>query len=348
MAGGRGTRFWPRSRKRNAKQVLRFFGERSLIQQTVDRLQQVIPPENLWVITNDLLQDEIRNQLPEIRKEQVIAEPAQRNTAPCIALAAQIFHGLDPEAVMGVFPADHLILKEGKFRAFVKAAFRAAETSDVVVLGIQPRWVETGYGYIEFPKTTLAGKMDPQPVASFREKPDPRSAKRLIERGHFYWNSGMFFWRAATVLELMRHHQPKTATLLSGLPVFGTKQFKRRLAEVYPLCENISIDYAIAEKAERVVGLAMDDIGWNDVGSWEAVYGLADKDHNGNASRGELIVQESRGNFVDAEKAVALVGVENLIVVETRDALLVASRDKAQDVSKLVRTLEAKGKEELL
>jgi mannose-1-phosphate guanylyltransferase len=146
----------------------------------------------------------------------------------------------------------------------------------------------------------------------------------------------------------MRHHQPKTAMLLSGLPPFGARQFERRLAEVYPLCENISIDYAIAEKAARVTGIAMDDIGWNDVGSWEAVYGLASKDQDGNASRGELIVQESRGNFVDAAKTVALVGVENLIVVETRDALLVASRNNAQDVSKLVKALEEKGREELL
>lgn len=348
MAGGRGTRFWPRSRRRNAKQVLRFFGERTLIQQTVDRLQQVIPVENLWVITNKLLQDEIRSQLPEIPKKQIIAEPAQRNTAPCIGLAARIFHDVDPEAVMGVFPADHLILKEAKFRAFVKAAFRAAAESDVVVLGVQPRWPETGYGYIEFPKNALAGKLDPQPVASFREKPDPRTAKRFVERGHFYWNSGMFFWRATSVLELMRHYQPKTATLLTGLPAFGTRKFKRKLAEIYPLCEDISVDYAIAEKAEHVAGIAMDDIGWNDVGSWEAVYDLADKDADGNATRGDLIAQESHGNFVDAQKTVALVGVENLIVVETSDALLIANREKAQDVSKLVKTLETKGREELL
>lgn len=348
MAGGRGTRFWPRSRKRNAKQVLRFFGERTLIQQTVDRLQQTIPLENLWVITNDLLQDEIRNQLPEIPKEHVIAEPAQRNTAPCIGLAAHIFHEMDSEAVMGVFPADHLILKEAKFRAFVKAAFRSTGESDVVVLGVQPRWAETGYGYIEFPKHALAGKMEAQPVTSFREKPDARTAKRFVERGHFYWNSGMFFWRAASVLELMRRHQPKTATLLTGLPAFGSRQFKRRLAEIYPLCENISVDYAIAEKADRVTGIAMDDIGWNDVGSWEAVYELADKDSDGNASQGDLIAQQSHGNFVDAEKTVALVGVENLIIVESADALLIANREKAQDVSKLVKTLEAKGREELL
>jgi mannose-1-phosphate guanylyltransferase len=348
MAGGRGTRFWPRSRKRNAKQVLRFFGERTLIQQTVDRLEQVIPAENLWVITNELLQDEIRDQLPDIPKEQIVAEPAQRNTAPCIGLAAHIFHELDPEAVMGVFPADHLILKEAKFRAFVKAAFRAAVEKDVVVLGIQPRWPETGYGYIEFPKNAIAGKMDALPVTSFREKPDPRTAKRFVERGHFYWNSGMFFWRAASILELMRHYQPKTATLLSGLPAFGSRQFKRKLAEIYPLCEDISVDYAIAEKAEQVAGIAMDDIGWNDVGSWEAVYELADKDSDGNASRADLINQESHGNFIDAQKTVALVGVENLIIVETSDALLIASREKAQDVSKLVKTLEKKGREELL
>ena len=153
----RGTRFWPRSRKRNAKQVLRFFGERSLIQQTVDRISAIIPPENLWVITNDYLQQEIRKQLPEIPKRQIIAEPAQRNTAPCIGLAAHILHGLDPQAVMGVFPADHLILKEARFRNFVKAAFKAAEVNEVVVLGIQPRWAETGYGYIEFPKNVLPG-----------------------------------------------------------------------------------------------------------------------------------------------------------------------------------------------
>lgn len=348
MAGGRGTRFWPRSRKRNAKQVLRFFGERTLIQQTVDRLEPVIPLENLWVITNELLQDEIRTQLPEIPKGQIVAEPAQRNTAPCIGLAAHIFHELDREAVMGVFPADHLILKEAKFRAFVKAAFRAADQSNVVVLGIQPRRPETGYGYIEFPKNALAGKMDAQPVASFREKPDPRTAKRFMERGHFYWNSGMFFWRAASVLELMRHYQPKTATLLTGLPPFGSRQFKRKLAEIYPLCEDISVDYAIAEKAEHVTGIAMDDIGWSDVGSWEAVYELADKDPDGNASRGDLIAQESHGNFIDAEKIVALVGVENLIIVETPDALLIANREKAQDVSKFVKMLEAKGREELL
>jgi mannose-1-phosphate guanylyltransferase len=347
MAGGRGTRFWPRSRKRTAKQVLRFFGERSLIQQTVDRLKPIIPPENIWVITNDLLQPEICSQLPEVPKWQIVAEPAQRNTAACIGLAAQIVHELDPEAVLGVFPADHLILKEMRFRNFVKSAYRAAEAKQVVVLGIQPRWAETGYGYIEFPKKVRAGSSEAVHVTSFREKPDAKTAKKFIERGNFFWNAGMFFWPASLVLELMRRHQPKTATLLAGLPSFRSRSFAKKLAEAYPLCEDISIDYAIIEKTE-VTGIALDDIGWNDVGSWEAVYDLAEKDQNANASRSDLIAESSRGNYVDAAKPVALVGVNNLIVVDTPDALLVGSRERAQDVSRIVKQLDSQGRDELL
>jgi mannose-1-phosphate guanylyltransferase len=348
MAGGRGTRFWPKSRRNTAKQVLRLFGERSLIQQTVDRLRGVVPTENIWVITNEFLLAEIREQLPEVPRQQVIAEPSQRNTAPCIALAAHILAERDPEAVMGVFPADHLIVKEARFRKFVKAAFEAAEKTSVVVLGIQPRWAETGYGYIEFPKNVKPGGAQALAVIKFREKPDARTAKQFVERGNFYWNAGMFFWRASTVLELMRRHQPKTATLLAGLPPQGSRHFAAKLAEAYPLCEGISIDYAIIEKADQVAGFALDDVGWNDVGSWEAVYDLAKKDRDENASRGELLAESSRGNYVDANKPVALVGVENLVVVDTADALLVAHRNRVQDVGKIVKALESKNRKELL
>jgi mannose-1-phosphate guanylyltransferase/mannose-6-phosphate isomerase len=294
------------------------------------------------------LRQEIRVQLPEVPKRQIIAEPAQRNTAPCIGLAAQILANLDPRAVLGVFPADQLILKEARFRGFVKAAFRAAETNRIVVLGIQPRWAETGYGYIEFPKKVLSGTGSALPVTSFREKPDAKTAQAFVEQGHFFWNAGMFFWRASTLLDLMRHHQPKTATLLAGLPSIDSKSFPKKLAALYPLCENISVDYGIIEKAQQVAGLALDDIGWSDVGSWEAVYDLARKDTNGNASRGDLIAEDSRGNYVDAGKTVALLGVENLVIVDTPDALLVAHRGRAQDVSKIVKTLDAAEREELL
>lgn len=348
MAGGRGTRFWPRSRRNAAKQVLKFFGDRSLIQQTVDRLKGVLDPEDIWVLTNDLLQHEIRTQLADIPRNQIFAEPAQRNTAPCIALAAHMLHESDPDAVMGVFPADHLIVKESRFRNFVKAAFRAAETNDVVVLGIQPRWPDTAYGYIEFPRNLTPGELQALPVASFREKPDARVAKRFVERGNFFWNAGMFFWRVSTVLELVRKYQPKTATLLASLPPVKSRRFLPTLAEAYPLCENISVDYAILEKAESVAGIAVDDIGWSDVGSWDAVYHLADKDNNENAARNGVIVEASRGNFVDAGKLVALVGVENLVIVDTPDALLIADRNKAQDVSKIVKALEKNRRDDLL
>jgi len=249
---------------------------------------------------------------------------------------------------MGVFPADHLILKENQFRKFVRSAFQAAAAHGVVVLGIQPRWAETGYGYIEFPKGVRAGKLDPLPVASFREKPDAETAAAFVDRGHFFWNAGMFFWRAATVLELMRRHQPKIATLLAGLPAIQNKNFAKELAAAYPLCENISVDYAIIEKAQGVAGLAVDDIGWNDVGSWEAVYNLAKKDAQANTRSGNLVLEDSRGNYVDAQKTVALVGVENLVIVDTPDALLVANRSRAQDVSKIVKMLEKSGREDLL
>jgi mannose-1-phosphate guanylyltransferase len=348
MAGGRGTRFWPRSRKRSAKQVLRFFGEKSLIQQTVDRLAVVVPPQNIWVITNEFLQKEIRQQLTDVPKQQIVAEPAQRNTAPCIGLAAKILSDLDPYAVIGVFPSDHVILKEARFHRFMKAAYKAAAQHDVVVLGIQPQWAETGYGYIEFPKGVKPGLLEAQPVSSFREKPDRSTAETFLSEGNFFWNAGMFFWKASTVLDLMRHHLPKTATLLASLPPFGSRGFQSKLAEIYPRCENISIDYGIMEKAGRVAGLPVDDINWNDVGSWEAVYALAAKDRNNNAGRGDLIVEDSRGNYVDTAKTVALVGVDDLVVVDTPDALLIAHRGKSQDVSKLVKTLEAKKREELL
>ena len=348
MAGGRGTRFWPRSRKRSAKQVLRFFGERTLIQQAADRLQGVIAPENIWVLTNDYLQAEIRKQLPNIPKAQIIAEPSQQNTAPCIGLAAKILTDADPKAIMGVFPADHLITKEARFRKFVKAAYKSAESSEVVVLGIQPRWAETGYGYIEFPKGVAPGGMEPSAVSSFREKPDEKTAKKFVSAGNFFWNAGMFFWKTSTVLDLTRRYQPKTATLLASLPPFESRKFTSKLAEVYPLCENISVDYALIEKTKNVSGIALDDIGWNDVGSWEAVYDLATKDKDGNACTGEIIVEGSSGNYVSAAKPVALVGVENLVIVDTPDALLVANRSRSQDVSKVVKTLDAQKREELL
>jgi mannose-1-phosphate guanylyltransferase len=349
LAGGRGTRFWPRSRRANAKQVLNFLGDRSLIQQTVDRLRPVLPPERLWVLTNEHLRTEIVRQLPEVPKRQIVAEPAQRNTAPCIALAAHVLHSLDQNAVMGVFPADHVIGKPAKFIASVRVAFKAAEKGSICVLGLQPRWPETGYGYIEFRKGVRPGSDEPAPVVSFREKPDESTARKFVSSGRFFWNAGMFFWRTSVIMEAVRRHQPKTWTLLAGLPDFSSRVFTSRVAEAFPRCENISIDYAVLEKVRDVEGIALGDIGWSDVGSWNAVYELLPRDREGNACVSDTVQIASSGNYVDARgKVVALLGVKDLVIVDTPDALLVADRRRAQEVGKLVQTLDRQKREDLL
>jgi mannose-1-phosphate guanylyltransferase len=349
LAGGRGTRFWPRSRRRSSKQVLNVVGERTLIQATVDRLAPLIAPERIWVLTNEHLRDTIVRQLPEVPKNQILAEPMQRNTAPAIGLAAQVLHSLDPEAVMGVFPSDHVIAKPAAYRAVLKAAFRGAAEGRLMVVGIEPRWPETGYGYIEFPKDFAKGTLAPVKVKRFREKPALAAARRYLAAGNFYWNSGMFFWRPGVLLEELRRHLPKTATLLAALPRLETRGWAAQLARAFPLCDNISIDYAVMEKAKGVCGIAASDFGWNDVGSWNAVYDLVETDAEGNAVVGESVCLRSNRNFVDARgKLVALVGVDDLIVVDTPDALLVARRDQAQQVGEIVKALEKRGREDLL
>ena len=349
LAGGRGTRFWPRSRRSRAKQVLRFLGERSLIQQTMDRLSPVIPPDRLWILTNEHLRTEIVRQLPEIPKSQILAEPTQRNTAPAIGLAAHILESIDPHAVMGVFPSDHMISKPARYLRFVRGAFKAAAEGKIAVLGIQPRWPETGYGYIEFPKGGRAGSLEPLAVRRFREKPDLPLAKRYVQSGNFYWNAGMFFWKASVLLNALREFLPKTATLLASLPAFANRRFASQLKDVFPHCENISIDYAVLEKARDVAGFATDDFGWNDVGSWNALYELLPRDGSANVIRGEALAHASSGNYIDAQdKLVALVGVKDLVIVDTPDALLIADRSRAQEVGEIVKLLEKQRREDLL
>jgi len=347
LAGGRGTRFWPRSRRRSAKQVLKIAGTRSLIQNTVSRLLPLIPPERLWVLTNEHLRDEIVNQLPGIPAAQILAEPAQRNTAPAIGLAAQILSSIDPDAVMGVFPADHIIAREARYRQLVRRAFACARRSRIVALGIQPRWPETGYGYIEFPPGAISSSR-PVAIRRFREKPDARTAARYVSSGRFFWNAGMFFWRAGVLLDELRRSLPRTASILAALPAFQDPGFLAKLREVFPLCENISIDYAVLEKAREVVGLPCPEIGWNDVGSWNAVYELSPHDADRNSLPPGAISYTATGNYVDAGKMVALVGVSNLIVIDTPDALLIADRNSAQHVGEIVKVLEKRKRDDLL
>ncbi len=349
LAGGRGTRFWPRSRTRKAKQVLPFLGEKTLIQQTVERLAPLFPPENVWILTNRHLRGEILRQLLGVPARQVLAEPAQRNTAPCLGLAARLLLERDPDAEMAVFPADQIITREKRFLELVRAALRAAAGGKLMVLGIQPRWAETGYGYVEFPAGVRPGSLKPLPVLSFREKPDRATAERYVAEGRFFWNSGMFFWRADVLLESLRRHLPRTATLLASLPRSTSRSYRQALAGTFPRCENISIDYAVMEKADNVAGIAAGEIGWNDVGSWNAVHELSQRDEAGNAARTEALFTASSGNLVDAPgKLTALIGVRDLVIVDTPDALLVVDRGMAQQVSDLVKTLERLKRDDLL
>lgn len=350
LAGGRGTRFWPRSRKASAKQVLDLTGAGPLIRLTVERLLPLVEAQNIFVLTSCELCGTVRRLLPEVPHRQVLAEPTGRNTAPAIGLGAKILLDRDPLAVMGVFPADHHIGHPAPFRRLAAAAWKEAARERMVLLGIEPRRPETGYGYIEFPKNALRpGSLEPAPVVRFREKPDLATARRYLRSGNFLWNAGIFFWPAALYMERLRECLPDTYGRIAALPPFGSRRFPQALAGSFPHCDNISVDYAVLEKTQGIVGFAAGDIDWSDLGSFEAVYELAEKDAAGNASRGELLALDAGGNYADAPgKVVALLGVENLIVVDTPDALLVARRADAQRVGELVKALEGRGLQELL
>ena len=277
LAGGRGTRFWPLSRRKRAKQMLALDGDSTMIQQTIARLLPLTPAERFWIITNGDLRDGIARQLPKISKKQIIAEPAARNTAPAIGLAALILERLDPTAVLGLFPSDHVIAKEKEFRRVVQLAVKLAATGEnMVVMGIEPHRPETGYGYIE---AGIHARGEFFHVRRFTEKPNAEKAEEFAAAGNYYWNSGMFIWGARTLANAVREHMPDTAPHLQKIAdAYGTRAFEKTFARFYPKCENISVDYAILEprsaKGERASNLFCipANYGWNDLGSWAALY----------------------------------------------------------------------------
>jgi len=352
LAGGRGTRFWPLSRQRRAKQLLALDGKQTMIQQTVARLLPLASPKRFWIITNEHLRREVLRQLPRLSAGQVLAEPAGRNTAPAIGLAAFMLMNSDPDAVIGLFPSDHVIGDEKRYRDVLKKGIEiAAAGENIVVLGIRPTRAETGYGYIE------AGSVfegDALRVRRFTEKPDSVRAVEFVKAGNYFWNSGMFLWSARTLASALLEHLPKTAALLQQIAAtFGTRKFAATLSRLYPKCENISIDYAVLEprsgKGEQnsnIICLPA-DFGWNDLGSWTALHehhvGKSQpKDENLIAAEG-FFTLNAQGNYIHSPgKFVAVLGVSNLVVVETEDALLITTREQAQDVGKVVKHLDEK------
>lgn len=352
LAGGRGTRFWPMSRKKRAKQLLALDGKHTMIQQTVSRLLALAPAQKFWVVTNDDLRPAILKQLPKLPKAQVLPEPAGRNTAPAIGLAAFLLLRENPDAIIGMFPSDHVIADEPGYRKTIERGIEiAAAGENIVVLGVRPNRPETGYGYIE------AGSVfgdDVQRVRRFTEKPDASKATEFLALGNYFWNSGMFLWSARTLANALREHLPKTAPLLEEIAAaFGTRKFAAVFRRLYPKVENISVDYAILEprsaKGEQAGNIFClpADFGWNDLGSWTALHEhrvakTAPPEGNLIDASG-VFVLNAQGNYVHAPgKFVAAVGVSNLVVVETPDALLITTRLQAQDVGKVVKYLDGK------
>ena len=352
LAGGRGTRFWPLSRKRRAKQLLALDGNQTMIQQTVKRLLPLAPPSQFWVITNGDCCSEIFRQLPRLPKKQIISEPKGMNTAPAIGLAAFILLRENPDAILGLFPSDHVIRDEDTFRDTLRQGAEIAATGEnIVVLGVRPTRAETGYGYIEAGVEATNGALR---VRRFTEKPDNEKATQFLQAGNFFWNSGMFLWSARTLTNALREHLPKTALILEKIAAtYGTSKFPATLRKLYPKCENISVDYAVleprsakGEEASNIFCLPA-DFGWNDLGSWTALH----EHHTSKrpSSDGNLISSDgiftlhAQGNYIHSpKKFVAVVGVKDLVIVETHDAILITTRERSQDVGKIVKYLDEK------
>ena len=356
LAGGRGTRFWPLSRKRMAKQLLPLNSKKSMIQETVERLLPLAKNKQFWITTNEDLCTPILRQLKKLERNQVVAEPVGRNTAPAIGLAAFLLAERDPKAVIGMFPSDHVIFEEEHFRKDIhRAAEIAARGPNIVVIGIKPTRAETGYGYIEAGAASTKGVLN---VRRFTEKPTADVAENFVAAGNF-WNSGMFVWGAQTLADALREHLPKTAPLLEKIAAsYGTRKFEKTFAKLYPQCENISIDYAVLEprsakgEGKSQIYCIPASFGWNDLGSWTALYehrNAGNKDGSNVILANQSFTLNAEGNFVHAkEKFVAVVGVSDLVVVETDDALLITTRENSQDVGKVVKYLDEKKLKQLV
>lgn len=339
MAGGVGSRFWPKSRSNKPKQFLDFLGTgQTLIQQTYERFSKFCKPENFYVVTSEEYRELVHEQLPKLSPDQVLCEPMMRNTAPCIAYAAYKIGAKTKEANIIVTPSDHLILKQDAFEHVIfKALHHAGEYPHIVTLGIDPTRPDTGYGYIESDlNAETFGKIEK--VKQFREKPDRLIAEEFVEAGNFTWNSGMFIWSLGTLLNSFQEHAPQIATLFqSGNGIYRTEKEKDFIAQIYPKCDSISVDYAILEKANNVFVLRA-DIGWSDLGTWGSIYNHLEQDKSGNAILGKnVIARESSGCVIDVpdDMVVTAIGVKDLIIVESDGVLIVVNRDNEQQIKKV-------------
>lgn len=344
MAGGVGSRFWPVSTEDFPKQFHDMLGTGdTLIQKTFHRLANLIPKENIYILTNERYNNLVLEQLPEVSQEQVVLEPAMRNTAPCILYASLKIQKENPDAVMIVAPSDHWIEDEQTFSSNVKQAFEFCAKNDALMtLGIQPTFPNTGYGYIEFDKTSTETI---KPVNQFREKPDYQTAKQFIEQGNFLWNAGIFIWSVKSVIQAFKNNQPDLYALFqAGISIYNTEAESAFIEENYPKAENISVDYAIMEKSNNVYVITA-GFDWNDLGTWGSLYDKLEKNDNNNAVvNARTLVNNASGNMIRTKtnKIVVVDGLQDYIIVDKEEVLLIFPKSKEQDIKKTLQQVKDK------
>ncbi|KAA6343813.1 Mannose-1-phosphate guanylyltransferase RfbM [termite gut metagenome] len=343
MGGGIGSRFWPFSRTTFPKQFLDFLGTgRSLLQQTFDRFNNIIPTENILIVTNDLYADLIREQLPELKPEQILLEPMRRNTAPCVVWAAYHIRAINPQANIIVAPSDHLILKEGDFLTAVQKGLRFVEASNnLLTIGVKPNRPETGYGYIQIAEKK---RKDIYKVKTFTEKPELELAKVFFESKEFYWNSGLFMWNVNTIIETAENLLPDLTIKLCSDKVYGTPDEKAFIDEQYPTCPNISVDYGIMEKADNVY-VSLGDFGWSDMGTWGALYDISPKDkHRNVVLKGQSLLYNCNENIIalPKDKLVVIEGLSEYLVAESDNVLLICKKSEEHAIRKYVNDARIK------
>ena len=350
MAGGSGTRLWPCSRGACPKQLLGLLSERTMLQEACQRIAPLVLDDEIFVVTSEAYTDVVRQQIPQVPAANVIGELEGHGTAPCIGLSALYLRRLDPEAVMAVLTADHYIEKADELRRALAAAAQAAAAGRLVTLGIEPDRPATGYGYIHrSEKLAQVSGLDVYRVQEFTEKPDLATAQAFVESGRYYWNSGMFIWKVSTILREFEKLMPQFyAQLMEIDAALGTAEERAVLERVWPQVENETIDYGIMERAEDVAVIPV-DIGWSDVGDWTALSELLPADAKGNVVVGQHIGLGTRGCLIHgSRRLVTTIGLEDMIVVDTEDALLICPKERAQEVRDLVRKIKESGREEYL
>jgi mannose-1-phosphate guanylyltransferase len=331
------------SRRQRPKQLLSLEGGRSLLQATVERLQPLIEPSSVWVCTTETLTRQVQEQLPLVPEDQILAEPEGRNTAPAIGWSLRSIPAAERDEVVVILPADHRIEDRDVFLRTLKIAERITREGDrVMTLGVHPVRPDTGYGYLE-----LGALLEPdsglRKVVRYTEKPDQATASRFVQSGNYLWNAGIFLFRAGLLLELLEAHQPEIARGLEAI-----ERRPERIAELYPRLPSISIDHGVMEHLDEVVTLPL-DCGWSDLGSWEALFEVLSRDANGNVVQGEVVSVDCQDSLLLAEEGtIAVLGIEGLVVVKTRDSVLVVPKDRSQEIRKIVAALEERGLDELL